>query len=233
MVILSDKVPVSTRILKKWMAPAWSVQYSSSTEALPPNDCIQNCPPPVMSWFTLLSILFPQAFLLDINFSTLLFTSLFSFVVVGFFCNWTALFISPSTSVFLIVLFHSVSVSPLAAAASPSFSSISILPSLISPRVQPLMPAATPRKKHIFCHIAMSVKFRSRVFVYVCVLGYVYARVSASRVLSSSNSISFADKHFCRQADRQGGMRERMSVCVSVCLFVRVCVCLLATQGRH
>lgn len=48
----------------------------------PPNNCIQNCPPPVMSWFTLLSILFPQAFLLDINFSTLLFTSLFSFVVV-------------------------------------------------------------------------------------------------------------------------------------------------------
>lgn len=61
--------------------------------------------------------------------------------------------------------------------------------------------------------------------MYVCVLGYVYACVSASRVLSSSNSISFADKHFCRQADRQGGMRERMSVCVSVCLFVRVCVC--------
>lgn len=92
------------------------------------------------------------------------------------------------------------------------------------------MPAATPRKKHIFCHIAMSVKFRSRVFVYVCVcvLGYVYARVSASRVLSSSNSISFADKHFCRQADRQGGMRERMSVCMSVCLFVRVCVCVCA-----
>lgn len=60
--------------------------------------------------------------------------------------------------------------------------------------------------------------------MYVCVLGYVYARVSASRVLSSSNSISFADKHFCRQADRQRGMRERMSVCVSVCLFVRVCV---------
>lgn len=54
----------------------------------------------------------------------------------------------------------------------------------------------------------MSVKFRSNDCLCMCVW--------ASRVLSSSNSISSADKHFCRRADRQEGTRKRRSVCVCV-----------------
>lgn len=156
MVILSDKVPVSTRILKKWMAPAWSVQYSSSTEALPPNDCIQNCPPPVMSWFTLLSILFPQAFLLDINFSTLLFTSLFSFVVVVVFLQLDSIYFT-----FYLCLSHSTL--SLRFSISSGSSSISLLQQHFYPSITHLSKStATDACRHAkekthflsYCHVS-------------------------------------------------------------------------------
>lgn len=232
MVILSDKVPVSTRILKKWMAPAWSVQYSSSTEALSPKQLHSELPSTsyvmIYSSFYPISTSFPPWYKL---FHTPLHLPLF--FCCCFFCNWTALFISPSTSVFLIVLFHSVSVSLLAAAASPSFSSISILPSLISPRVQPLMPAATPRKKHIFCHIAMSVKFRSRVFVYVCVCLGMCMRVSLLQGYFH-HQIPFplqTNTSAGRLTDKGEWESEWVCACLCACLFVCVCVCWLLRAG--
>lgn len=52
--------------------------------------------------------------------------------------------------------------------ASLSSASRSIPPSLISASTTTDACRQRERKKHIFCHIAMSVKFRSHVFVFMC-----------------------------------------------------------------
>ena len=85
------------------------------------------------------------------------------------------------------------------------------------------MPAATQRKKHIFCHIAMSVKFRSCVCLCVC----VFVCVCACLRFKGTFIIKF---HFlCRQTLLPAGWQtrgnERANECVRVCVCVCVCGC--------
>lgn len=92
------------------------------------------------------------------------------------------------------------------------FMSISIFPSFISVRAQPLIPAATHGKKHIFCHIAMSVKFRSWVCVCMCL------RFKGTFIIKF---------HFlCRQTLLPAGWQtrgnERANECVRACVGVSV-----------
>lgn len=105
----------------------------------------------------------------------------------------------------------SLSISFLAACLC--FMSISIFPSFISVRAQPLMPAATHGKQHIFCHIAMSVKFRSCVCVCMCL------RFKGTFIIKF---------HFlCRQTLLPAGWQtrgnERANECVRARVGVSVC----------
>lgn len=111
--------------------------------------------------------------------------------------------------------------------ASLSSNSTCILPSLIPPastatdawRHDEERGGAGGRKKKNTFSVILPCQWN---------LGAVCARVcpcvSASRVLSSSNSISFVDKHLCRQAGRQEGMRARRSVYVWMCWLLRASI---------
>lgn len=104
-------------------------------------------------------------------------------------------------------------------AACLCFMSISISPSFISVRAHPLMPAATHGKKHIFCHIAMSVKFRSCVCLYVSPLqGYFHHQIPFPLQTNTSAG---------RLADKREWESEQVCTCTCGCR------CVSATRGRH